>query len=810
MADEKKTVEIQIKTTGDADLKRIASTITGLRKEAAASRKALDDMAKSTEHLGHSASNISHLLSFREISHAVREAAEWFHHLTEEMDGILKASQKFGISTDDIQRLQYAAKFAGVGMEGLQVAVVKLSKNMAAMGEKTGPVIDKLKAAGITAKTGTYEALTKIADVFKGMPDGAEKTAMAVELFGKAGASLIPMLNKGHEALQGWSDELDHMNGIIDHDALEAAERFNDAIIKMQATAKKAESQLAAGMAPAFAQIAEAIQQSIDVGGGWKEFGEGLGEVAKFLYRIFQVLVIVFKQIGERIGAVAASVHALFTGHPIEAWRIQMESAADSTKNLKDAWGSLTNDLPKPKEGGHGPMTEEQAKEQAQRDAASKSANDTMAALESSIALQKQLTAAAKESAEAYRKVKEAAEVEAEVKKIMEKYDDAGVENAEEKEKHVRATVLAEREAKAQTEAALEATKKHNAELEKQAKARAEALKSANEMVSKLRESVQTQQDMARAAEQSASQMENQKQQAEDEAEAEKIIAEYRKAGVKNLEEQARVVRELIAVRREAKAEADQSLKDQKDFEDSMKGQLDQLQVAVDKTVEVRTAWTDFLEAADLTEDGIKKHIQNFASGLVDYFSGAEKSFGRFLKKFLAGMAQMIAQQLIYNSISSALFPAKSATGRVMDTPTLPQMEPGGPMTMRAAVGGAFGPGGVMAFAAGGVVSRPTMFRFAGGAGLMGEAGPEAIMPLRRGADGKLGVSATKSNVIIENHAAPVTATVDNDGNEMRIILRAARMGADMAVSRVNQSVSSGYGSTASSMQRTYGLRRRT
>ncbi|WP_159809975.1 phage tail tape measure protein [Litoreibacter roseus] len=56
--------------------------------------------------------------------------------------------------------------------------------------------------------------------------------------------------------------------------------------------------------------------------------------------------------------------------------------------------------------------------------------------------------------------------------------------------------------------------------------------------------------------------------------------------------------------------------------------------------------------------------------------------------------------------------------------------------------GGAFSQGRVTAFAKGGVVSGPTNFPMRGGVGLMGEAGPEAIMPLTRGADGKLGVQA--------------------------------------------------------------------
>ena len=56
--------------------------------------------------------------------------------------------------------------------------------------------------------------------------------------------------------------------------------------------------------------------------------------------------------------------------------------------------------------------------------------------------------------------------------------------------------------------------------------------------------------------------------------------------------------------------------------------------------------------------------------------------------------------------------------------------------------GGAFSSGRVTAFAKGGVVSQPTHFAMRGGRGLMGEAGPEAIMPLARGADGRLGVQA--------------------------------------------------------------------
>jgi phage-related minor tail protein len=70
---------------------------------------------------------------------------------------------------------------------------------------------------------------------------------------------------------------------------------------------------------------------------------------------------------------------------------------------------------------------------------------------------------------------------------------------------------------------------------------------------------------------------------------------------------------------------------------------------------------------------------------------------------------------------------------------------------------------GVVPFARGGIVDRPVLFPFARGVGLMGEAGPEAIMPLRRTRDGRLGVEASGGGRVLAPTLVFNIATPDPD-----------------------------------------------
>ena len=137
--------------------------------------------------------------------------------------------------------------------------------------------------------------------------------------------------------------------------------------------------------------------------------------------------------------------------------------------------------------------------------------------------------------------------------------------------------------------------------------------------------------------------------------------------------------------------------------------------------------------------------------GVVGAIKGAidgTKSLG----EAAAGVLTNIANRLLDIAINMALFGSLSGMGS----------KGGGllgliPGLDKRAKGGVFAQNGIQAFARGGIVNGPTLFPFAKGIGLMGEAGPEAIMPLRRGRDGNLGVMSSgggTTNVVVNVDAS--------------------------------------------------------
>lgn len=109
--------------------------------------------------------------------------------------------------------------------------------------------------------------------------------------------------------------------------------------------------------------------------------------------------------------------------------------------------------------------------------------------------------------------------------------------------------------------------------------------------------------------------------------------------------------------------------------------------------------------------------------------------------KGLGDVLRGLARDVVTKNLNAAVGPVTAALGAGLSG-AMGSVGGGVAGLLGFSKGSAFSSGRVRAFARGGVVDGPVGFPMRGGLGLMGEAGPEAIMPLTRGADGRLGVKA--------------------------------------------------------------------
>lgn len=151
-------------------------------------------------------------------------------------------------------------------------------------------------------------------------------------------------------------------------------------------------------------------------------------------------------------------------------------------------------------------------------------------------------------------------------------------------------------------------------------------------------------------------------------------------------------------------------------------------------------------DAMNLWTDAIK----STEDALVQFTMTGKLSFKDMANSIIADLIRIAIRQSVVSAITKGLgmiFGGGPGLGSITGASAAAAVLPGLAGTVvkvpGAANGMAFDMGGVRKFAQGGIVSSPTMFRYGDGMGLMGEAGPEAIMPLRRGANGRLGVEAS-------------------------------------------------------------------
>lgn len=180
-------------------------------------------------------------------------------------DDMSKAAAKLGIPIEELSQMRYAADLSGVSMEGLSTGVKKLSTLLADARNGSKSAAETLEQIGLSATdaSGNLKSsstvIGEISDRFAAMPDGVEKSALAVKLFGKSGLDMIPMLNGGSAALREMMAEADALGLTLTAETGKAAEQFNDNLSRIAYAGQGVVTQLTATLAPALAVVSDGL-----------------------------------------------------------------------------------------------------------------------------------------------------------------------------------------------------------------------------------------------------------------------------------------------------------------------------------------------------------------------------------------------------------------------------------------------------------------------------------------------------------------------------------------------------------------------
>lgn len=662
-------------------------------------------------------------------------------------DEIADGAKKLQIDTTAYQELDYLAKQTGTSLDELAGAFVRMQKSIGeAQAGGASKFVESLSQMGIAiddlkAKKPDEQFRTLIqglADI--GNP--AQRAAAGAQVFGKQWATLGPLLAEGAEGIDEIIQRAHDLGIVMSDEAVQAGEAFNDQLDTMRLSIL---GLVGEAIAPALPVFTEMIAQVINVG---KASGDATTEVASFGDMAKTVA-------GAVIDATAAvkNLGAAFTWVGKQAG-LSLAAADIRIQGLKDAW--------------------QLAKDNASRpfDTTRKSPLEVIAEADKrAAALIKETNSEIEGEWKSQREAIEAARVSA--RKAIADTQFAATPSGATPDTTATNTNT---EATKKNTAAKKANREERVKLTDEEKLYARQLEELNKLLTQI-----TAEEMKRDG------------ATEAEAEHWRILAD----GLGDLGVQVYDAEQKLSGLQDVNERNKQAAEDYKNALIDLTSEQMRANGATEQAIiayrEQALAYTDMEKKAAAAQrdvnalsDANRKRAEEaldiqrtLQQGVEDVFANifnGAKSATEAVKRLLAQLLSVWATQKALGWLGLG-----TATG--------------------AANGAAFLSGGFRAFSQGGIVSSPTPFTFGGGQlGVMGEAGPEAILPLGRDSNGRLGVRGGGINVNVHNYSGSSIET-QADGDNL-----------DIVVQRVTDKLSSdiirGGNRFATSFERTYQVRR--
>jgi lambda family phage tail tape measure protein len=190
-----------------------------------------------------------------------RGIARVFTATAEMGDQLLMMSQRLGVTVEELSVLRHAGEQADVEMEGLSNSFKFLGINAQEASRGIGRAKSFFEGLGVAFEDvngnvrPTMDIFEDIADQFQNMADGSGKGEAAVRLFGKAGLQIIPLLNEGSEGLRRYADDARRLGVVFTETEARQSDAFGDGLLRVKAALIGVRNAIALAAMPALTDL---------------------------------------------------------------------------------------------------------------------------------------------------------------------------------------------------------------------------------------------------------------------------------------------------------------------------------------------------------------------------------------------------------------------------------------------------------------------------------------------------------------------------------------------------------------------------
>ena len=312
-------------------------------------------------------------------------------------DELFNLQAKTGVAATALIGIGNAAKLADVDVGTLGKGITKLNINLVKAAEGNEDLARKFQALGVDVKDANGQvvpadkALKQIADRFADMPDGAQKAAAAVALFGKAGADLIPLLNEGAASMEKFTYK-------VGEDFAARSDKFNDTITELGIKTQGFGLELTDALLPALQSILEVFSDLFDTKQDWTALFAvikfGIRIVASAIFVTIKLIDVLIKNTVTAFEAISKALKGDFAGAG-DIFKNRIGNFVEQAKQDFGQLGKIFTDAPSPGTGrrpGGRPLalnTDTSAADTAAAAAAKKAASEQERLLKERAALMK-------------------------------------------------------------------------------------------------------------------------------------------------------------------------------------------------------------------------------------------------------------------------------------------------------------------------------------------------------------------------------------------------------------------------------------